>query len=61
MLFNSNYLYHISMNIILKNRHILIVKYIYNFRGTCSSVEMLKWYVIRERLKTPALDNVKHP
>ena len=26
-----------------------------NFRGTCSSVEMLKGYVVRERLGTPAL------
>jgi len=27
-----------------------------NFRGTCSSVEMLKEYMVRERLVTPELD-----
>jgi len=25
------------------------------FRGTCSTVEMLKGYMVRERLGTPAL------
>jgi len=33
----------------------LIVKYIYNYRCTCSSVEMLKWYMVGVRLGTPAL------
>jgi len=27
-----------------------------NFRGTCSSVEMLKGYIVRGRLGTPALE-----
>ena len=27
------------------------------FRGTCSSVGMLKGYMVRERLGTPVLDN----
>jgi len=30
----------------------LIFKSIYNFRGTCSSVEILKGYMVRERLGT---------
>jgi len=30
-----------------------------SFRGTCSSVGMLKGYVVRERLGTPALDKTK--
>jgi len=65
---------HISVIIIFKNHYTLIVKYIYeksnyfvkrNFRGTCSSVEMvkgtcssvgmLKWHMVRERLGTPDL------
>jgi len=35
-----------------------MIKYfvIRNFRGTFSSVEMLKGYMVRERLGTPALD-----
>ena len=28
-----------------------------NFGGTCSSVEMLKGYMVRERLETPGLDS----
>ena len=36
------------MNTIFKYRYMLIVQYIYNFRCTCSSVEMLKEYVVRE-------------
>jgi len=28
-----------------------------NFRGTCSSIEMLKGYVARESLGTPGLDS----
>jgi len=31
--------------------------FIRNFKGTCSSVEMLKWYRIRERLGILVLDN----
>ena len=27
-----------------------------NCRGTCSSVEMMKVYMVRERLRTPAVD-----
>ena len=27
-----------------------------NFRGTCSSIEMLKGYMVRERLGTPVLE-----
>jgi len=33
----------------------LIGKCIYNFRGTCSPVEMLKWDIVRESLVTPVL------
>jgi len=34
-----------------------MIKYfiIRNFRGTCSSAEMLKGYMVRERLGTPDL------
>jgi len=34
-----------------------MIKYfvIRNFRGTCSSVKMLKGYMVRERLGTPAV------
>jgi len=28
-----------------------------NFRGTCASVEMLKGYMVRKRLGTPALED----
>jgi len=27
-----------------------------NYRGTCLSVEMLKGYMVREKLKTPSLE-----
>jgi len=30
-----------------------------NFRGTCSSVEMLKGCMVRETLGTPVLDHLK--
>jgi len=53
------------VNIVFKNRYMLIVKYIYDchdkifchkeFWGTCSSVEMMKGYMVTERLETPAL------
>jgi len=29
-----------------------------NIRGTCSSVEMLKKYTVRERLGTPVLEGI---
>jgi len=34
-----------------------MIKYfvIRNFRGTCSSIKVVKWYMVRERLRTPAL------
>jgi len=36
-----------------------MIKYfvIINFRGTCSSVEMLKAYMVRDRLGNPALES----
>jgi len=47
-----------------RNHYILISKYIFviffnlfvikNFRGTCSSIEMLKGYMARESLGAPA-------
>jgi len=42
------------MNVIIKNGYVLMVNYIYNFRDTCSSVEMLKGYMARESLGTSA-------
>jgi len=42
-----------TIDIIFKKNYMLIVKYIYNFRGTCSSAQMLKGYIVRERLGTP--------
>ena len=27
-----------------------------NYRGTCSSIEMLKWYMAKEALGTPAVE-----
>jgi len=60
---------HISVNIIFKNHYVLIGKYIFiiflslflikNFRGTCSSVKMLKGYMARESLGNPALTNMQ--
>jgi len=49
-----------------QNHYMIIGKYILvifhslflirNFRGTCSSIEMLKWYMARESLITPVLN-----
>jgi len=57
---------HISVNNTFENPYMLIVKYLWiimtkyfvmrNFRGTCSSVEMLKGYIVRGRLGTPELN-----
>jgi len=47
---------HISVEIILKNHYMLILKYIYDTRGTCSSVQMLKGYMARERLGSPGME-----
>jgi len=37
-----------------------MIKYfvIRNFSGTCSFVEMLRGYIVRERLETPGLDGL---
>jgi len=43
------------LNVIFENHYMFIVKYIYNSRGTCSSAQMLKGCIVRERLGTPAL------
>ena len=62
-------MYH-SVNVIFKNHCMFIVKYIYdslfskmsiyaierNFKGTYSSVEMQKGYMVKERLGDPALN-----
>jgi len=60
--FRIVYIY-ISVNITLKNHYVLIGKYIFviflnlfairNFRGTCSSIEILNGYMARESLGTP--------
>jgi len=60
--FRIVYIY-ISVNITLKNHYVLIGKYIFviflnlfairNFRGTCSSIEILKGEMARESLGTP--------
>jgi len=57
---------HISANIIFENHHCICIcisminhiKYfvIRIFRGTCSSVRMLKGHMVRDRLGTPALN-----
>jgi len=39
----------------MKNWVTLIYAIARNFGGTCSSVEMLKGYMVRERLGTPGL------
>ena len=49
------------MNIIFKIHYMLIVKYIYNFRGTCASIQMLQGCMVRETLETPGLDSRKTP
>jgi len=46
---------HILVNIIFKTQFVLTVKYIYYFMGACSSVQMLKGYIVRHRLGTPEL------
>jgi len=53
-----------SVNIIFKimltDKFIFVIFFnlffIRNFRGTCSSIEMLKGYMARESLGTPVLD-----
>ena len=54
-----------SMNIIFKimlicNKYLFVIFLnlfvIRNFRGTCSSIEMLKGYMARESLGTPVLN-----
>ena len=51
---------HSSVNIISKIMHIFVIFLnlfvIRNFRGTCSSIEMLKGYMARESLGTPVLN-----
>jgi len=44
---------------ILVTFHILFA--IRNFRGTCSSIEMLQRYMARENLITPVLNSVPSP
>ena len=65
ILFISKYCTYIS-EYYFQNHYMLIGKYILvifhslfvirNFRGTCSSIEMLKWYMARESLITPVLN-----
>jgi len=53
------------VNSVFEVRYMLILKYIRdcmikyfvikNFRGTCSSVEMLKGYIVSERLGIPGI------
>jgi len=54
------YLYYLYANIYtyiseyhFKTQFVLTVKYIYYFKGACSSVQMLKGYIVRQRLGTP--------
>jgi len=64
MSFRNIYSLHTSVNIIFEI--MLIGKYIFviflnlfvtrNFRGTCSSIKMLKGYMVRESLGTPVLN-----
>ena len=54
---------YISVNSTFKNHYVFVGKYIFviilslfvisNFRGTCSSIEILKGYMARESLGTP--------
>jgi len=47
---------HISVNVIFEYHYmLLIVQYIYNFRGTCLSVQTLKGYRVMERLGIPGI------
>jgi len=64
-IFQTELFIHISVNIIFKVHYMLIGKHIFvtflslfvmkSFRGACSSIEMLKMYMARESLGTPAL------
>jgi len=55
------------VNIIFENYYMLIGKYIFvivlslfvirNFRGACSCIEMMKGYMVRESLESPALQH----
>ena len=61
---------HISVNNIFKNHDMLIGKYIFvifvslffirGFRGTRSSIEMLKVYMVRKSLRTLVLEHSKY-
>jgi len=62
--FISNYLYLYQWLLLFKNHYIVIRKYISiifpslvtrNFRGTCSSIKILKGCMIRESLGTPVI------
>jgi len=46
--------------LLLNISRLIMIKYfvIRNFRGTCSSVEMLKGYMVRKRLGTPGLQQL---
>ena len=52
--------YYFQNHYMLIGKHILVVFHslfvIRNFRGTCSSIEMLKGYTARESLITPVLN-----
>jgi len=57
---NGVYLYGSkNINVLLKIQWVFVILLsffvIRNFRGTCSSVKMLKRYMVRERLETPSL------
>jgi len=63
--FGSKKEHQLNVNIIFKNHYMLIDKRIFiflslfviiNFRGTCSSIEMLKGYMARESLGSPGIE-----